>query len=175
MDTERPIVRYAPWNSNDCAEQRLRQASPGEYGDGRDLSPALSAPPHAEGDDDRTRQREPRNGVLQVIVLEMHGERAGFWNAALGRRRFQIDIERRDGLAALAPAQRARHRKMMAGEPEPFGHALRRRQRAGAFGKSDVAGELHRITRDQPADGAILLVAILHRVLNESGIDHDGV
>src|SRR3954451_14505710 len=81
------------------------------------LDAALPAPPHAEGDDDRKCQREPGDGVLQVIVLEMHGERAGFWNAALGRGRLQIEIERRNGLAGLAPAQRARHRKMIAGEP----------------------------------------------------------
>src|SRR6185312_14537450 len=101
MDTERPVVRYAPWNRNDCAEQSFRQASPVEYGDGT-LPAALPAPPDAEGDDDRKRQREPGDGVLQVIVLEMHGERAGFGNAALGRGRFEIEIERRDGLAGLA-------------------------------------------------------------------------
>src|SRR4029453_12403919 len=103
MDTERAIVCYASWNSNDCAEQRLRHASPGEYGD-RASGAALPAPPHTEGDDDRKGQREPGDGVLQVIVLEMHGERAGFWNSAFGRGRFQIDIERRDRLAVLAPA-----------------------------------------------------------------------
>jgi hypothetical protein len=105
----------------------------------------------------------------------MHGERAGFWNAALRHRRFQIDIERRDGLAGLTPAQRTRHREMIASEPEPLCHALLRRQRARAFGKTDVAGEVHRITGDQPAHGAILLVAVLHRVLHEAGINHDGV
>src|SRR5215213_126347 len=103
MDTEPPIVRYAPRNRNDCAEQRFRQASPVEYGDGTSRA-ALPAPPHAERDDDRKRQREPGNGVLQVIVLETHGERAWLGDPALGRRRFQIDIERRDGLAVLAPA-----------------------------------------------------------------------
>src|SRR5258708_40158936 len=126
MDTERPTVRYAPLNSNDCAEQWFLQASPVEYGDGRNLGAALPAPPHAERDDDRERQREPGDGVLQVIVLEMHGERAGLWNAALWRGCFQIDIERRDGLDALAPAQCARHRAMVAGQPEPLCHSLRR-------------------------------------------------
>src|SRR5947208_11909901 len=120
MDTERPIVRYAPWNRNDCGEQWFRQASPVEYGGGRNSGAALGVPPDAEGDDDRKRQREPRDGVLQVIVLEMHGERAGFWNAAFGRGRFQIDIERRDGLAALDPAEHTGHGEMIAGEPEPF-------------------------------------------------------
>src|SRR5216117_1287389 len=119
MDTGRPIVRNAPWNRNDCEEQRFRQASPGEYGDGTS-SAALPAPPHAEGNGDRKRQREPRDGVLQVIVLETHGEWAWFWNAAFGHGLLQIDIERRDGLAALDPAEPTGHREMIAGEPEPF-------------------------------------------------------
>src|SRR5688572_24463123 len=174
MDTEQPIVRNAPWNRNDCAEQRFRQASPVEYGIAP-LTPALPTPPHAEGDHDRRRQREPGDGILQMIVLEMHGERAGFWNATLGCGRFQVDIERRDGLAVFAPAQRAGHRYMIAGEPESLCHALRRRQRAGAFGKADVAGELHRVTGDEPSRGAILLAAVLHRVLHEAGVNYDGV
>src|SRR6478609_1809471 len=148
MDTERPIVRYAPWNPDDCAEQTFLQASPVEYGDGASGA-ALGAPPHTEGDDNRKRQRKPGDGVLQVIVLEMHGERAGFWNAALGRGRFEVDIERRDSLAGLAPAQRASHREMIAGEPQPFRHALLRRQRSRAFGKTDVAGEIDGIAGNQ--------------------------
>ena len=64
---------------------------------------------------------------------------------------------------------------MIAGEPEPFGRALRRRQRSRAFGKPDVAAELHRVTGDEPSHDAILLSSVLHRVLHEAGIDHDGV
>src|SRR2546430_11274981 len=90
-------------NNGSCKLVRLNT------GDGT-LGAALGAPPDAEGDDDRKRQRKPGDGVLQVIVLETHGERAGFSNAALVRWRCPIDIERRHGLAALAPAQRARHR-----------------------------------------------------------------
>src|SRR5882724_11133989 len=124
MDTERPIVWYAPWNLKRLCGTKVPATSPVEYGDGQNSCAALPAPPHTEGDDDRKRQREPGDGVLQVIVLEMHGERAGFWNAALGRGRFQIDIERRDGLAALDPAEHTGHGEMIAGEPEPFCHAL---------------------------------------------------
>src|ERR1051325_10207427 len=171
MDTERPVVRYAPWNFKRLCGTKVPATSPVEYGDCRNSGAALPAPPHAEGDDDRKCQREPGDGVLQVIVLEMHGERAGLWNAALGRGRFEIDVERRDGLAGLAPAQRARHRKMIAGEPEPFGGALRRRQRAGALGKPDIAGDFHRIARDKPSDRAILLLAVLHRALHAAGIE----
>src|SRR6186997_3107685 len=138
MDTERPIVWYAPWKPKRLCGTKVPATSPVEYGNGRNSPTALPAPPHPEGDDDRKCQRKPGNGVLQVIVLEMHGERAGLWNAALGRGRFQIDIERRHGLTGLAPAQRARHRKMIAGEPDPFGRVLRRRERAGAFGKPDI-------------------------------------
>jgi hypothetical protein len=35
-------------------------------------SPPPPARPHPERDDHRTRQDEPGNGVLQVMVLEMH-------------------------------------------------------------------------------------------------------
>ena len=64
-------------------------------------------------------------------------ERAGLWNAALGRRLLEVDVERRNGLADLVPAERLRHRKMIAGKPQPLDGIFRRRQRARAFGKAN--------------------------------------
>ena len=84
MDTERPIVWYAPWNLKRLCGTKVPATSPVEYGDGRTSGAALPSPPDSERDDDRKRQREPGDGVLQVIVLEMDGQRTGFWNAAFG-------------------------------------------------------------------------------------------
>src|SRR3982074_3221090 len=99
MDTERPVVRYAPWNSNDCAEQRFRQASPGEYGDGWNSAAALLAPEKNKCNQYHKRQREPGYGVLHVIVLVSHRFPTVIQIHALRCNSFQIDIERRDGLA----------------------------------------------------------------------------
>ena len=79
-------------------------ASPEEYGVPNSGSPP-AAPPDAERDDDRERQREPGDGVLQVVVLQMDVERARFRDAAGRHRRFQIDVERRDALPPTQPAR----------------------------------------------------------------------
>src|SRR5215831_2799281 len=78
-----------------------------------------SPPPHGKGDSDRSCKREPGDGVLHVIVTQMHVERAGFRNAVLRHRRLQIDVEWGDLRAPLAPAEPARDGEMIAGEPEP--------------------------------------------------------
>src|SRR4030088_3147052 len=90
---------------------------------------ALPVQPYPERDRHRTRQAKPGDGVLQVIVLEMDLQRAGFWDAACGHRLLEIDIKRRD----LTPAERAGHGEMIAGEPQPFRHVFRRRQRTRGF------------------------------------------
>src|SRR4051794_11680125 len=77
--------------------------------------PVLTSRPHGERDQHYTGQTEPRDRILQVIVLEMHVERTGLWDAAFRHGGFEVDVERRD----LAPAQRFRHRKMVAHEPQP--------------------------------------------------------
>src|SRR5882757_3132973 len=100
-----------------------------------------------------------------MVVLEMDRERAGLWNAALRRRAFQIDIERRQNLAVRVPAERARHRLMIPGEPQPLDSVLARRQRARGLWKAEVAGELRGLAGDEPARRAILLSPVLHRVL----------
>ncbi len=95
----------------------------------------------------------------------------GFGMPLCGHRRFQVDVERRD----LFPAERARHRQMIPGEPQPLCDVFRRRQRAGLFRKAEVAGQGHRGAGDEPRHRAILLGAVLHRVLHEAGIDRDGL
>ena len=89
------------------------------YGNGT-LGSTLRPPPHAERDHEGDRERKPGDGVLQMVVLEMDGERAGLRDAAIRRRCFQIDVERGDALTAFVSAKRARHREMIAREPEPF-------------------------------------------------------
>ena len=64
---------------------------------------------------------------------------------------------------------------MIPGEPQPLCEILRRRQGARAFRKAEIAGQRHRLMCDQPRHRAILLGAILHRVLHEAGVDHDGL
>ena len=64
---------------------------PGNYGRCSNLGVVLPAQPHAERDHDGEGQCKPGDGVLQVIVLEMDGKRAGLWNAALGHRAFSAD------------------------------------------------------------------------------------
>src|SRR5262245_40065583 len=66
----------------------------------------LRAQPEAESDRHHSRQTEPGDGVLQMVVFETDVERAGFY-AGDQLRRFQIDIERRDGLAIAIPAEGA--------------------------------------------------------------------
>ena len=66
--------------------------------------PPLPAQPDRERDHHRGRQREPGDGILQVVVLEMNLERPGFGMPLAGYRRFQIDIERRDLVPSRAPA-----------------------------------------------------------------------
>src|ERR1700760_3164358 len=74
----------------------------------------LRPPPHREGDHHGAGEAEPGDGVLHMVVLEMHFERAGFWDAAIGHRRFEIDIERRH---LATPAERPGHRLVVSGEP----------------------------------------------------------
>ena len=112
---------------------------------------------------------------MQVIVLEMDFERAGFRNAARRHRLLQVDIERRDRAAIPAPTERPRYRKMIPGEPQPLGEIFRRRERTRRFGKTDVAGQHDRLIGDEPRHRAVLLGAILHRVLRKAGVDHDGL
>src|SRR5260370_27637540 len=90
---------------------------------------SLLAPPHGERDHDRAGQCKPGDGILQVIVLQMDVKRAGFWGAALGHRLLQVDIERRD----FTPAERVRHREMIASEPQPFCEIFRPPQHARAL------------------------------------------
>src|SRR5258708_1493358 len=110
-----------------------------------------------------------------MVVLEMDFERTGFWDSVRRRRLLQVDIERRDRPAALAPAERPRHREMTAREPNPFCKIPRRRQRSRRFGEANITGQRHRLVGDEPAHRAILLGPILHGVLHESGVDHDGL
>src|SRR4051812_30018910 len=104
--------------------------------------PVLTLRPQGKRDQHYAGQTEPSDGVLQVIVLEMHVERAGFWDAAFRHRGLQVDVERRD----LAPAQRLRHCKMVAHEPQPRSGIWRGRQYARAFRKADVARQRYRRT-----------------------------
>src|SRR5213594_3597666 len=84
----------------------------------RITSPApLRAQPEAEGDRHHSRQTEPADGVLQMVVLETDVERAGLY-AGDKLRRLQIDVERRNGLAIAIPAEGARHGQMVAREPQ---------------------------------------------------------
>ena len=100
-------------------------------------------------------------------------KRAGSRDAACGYRLLQVDIERRNRPATFGPAQRARHGKMVPREPQPFCGIFRRRQQVRRFRKPDVAGHGHGLVGDEPRHRAILLLAIRHRVLHETRIDHD--
>lgn len=42
----------------------------------------LAAPPDKKGNHNRARQSKPRDGILQMVVLEMHLQRPRFWNSA---------------------------------------------------------------------------------------------
>src|SRR6266852_306063 len=89
------------------SRSRTREALLAECG-----SPPLRAPTPPECDHPRARQSEPGDGVLHVIVLELDVERTGLRDPACGHRLLQIDVERRDWLAGLAPPQRPRHGEM---------------------------------------------------------------
>src|SRR3954451_24251953 len=105
--------------------------NPGRYRvpwrDLRSSAPPPPSCPHGEGDEHGACKREPGDGVLQVIVLEMHVERSRTRNAVLGRGLLEVDIERRN----RAPAQRARDRHVIAYEPQPLVAVLRWSQPAG--------------------------------------------
>src|SRR3569832_1664897 len=85
----------------------------------RSGSPILRSPspPDKNRDRHRARERKPCDGVLQVIVLEVDVERTGFCRDSRRYRPFQIDVEWRYRLAAIAPAEPLRHRKVIAHEP----------------------------------------------------------
>src|ERR1700680_3349985 len=121
---------------NNCYPKHVRKSKREEsmHRNRVESASPLPAQPYPERDHHRTRQPKPGDGVLQVIVLEMNLERAGFWHAAGGHGGFQIDVERRD----RAPAQRAPHGQMIPSEPQPFCEIFRWRQRAGAFRNTDV-------------------------------------
>src|SRR5271168_3717630 len=117
----------------------------------------LAAPPDEKGNHNRARESEPGDGVLQVVVLEMHLQRTGFRNAVRRRRLFEVDVEWRNRFAASAPTERVSHRQMVACEPEPLLDIDRRRKNASAFRKADIADEIGRFTSTKVRYCAILL------------------
>src|SRR3982074_1332923 len=94
--TIRPMVSGASWVLTPRSDVLLPQ--------GR--NPPLRSPARAERLPRLDCVNEPGDGVLQVVVLQMNLKRAGFGDPARRRRLLQIDVERRDGLAAFGPAPR---------------------------------------------------------------------
>src|SRR5215468_1465428 len=135
----RTSLRLAASSSPSLVLKKEARLSPGFFAS----SPLLRAQPEAEGDRHHSRQTEPGDGILQMVVPQTDMERAGLY-AGDQLRRFQIDIERRNGLAIAIPAEGARHGQMVAREPQSLLNAGVGRQQARALGKPDVARELRR-------------------------------
>ena len=107
-------------------ERRKARRKPGFL---RSSSLPLRAPPEAEGDHHGAASTNQVMAYCRWSSLRWTWSGPGFGMPLVRHRRFQIDIERRDRLAALAPAERARHCRNVAREPEALGNILRRRQR----------------------------------------------
>src|SRR5579871_2050359 len=105
----------------------------------------------------------------------MDVQRTWLRNAARRRWLLQIDVERRDCLAVLAPAERLRHCGKIARKPQPLFDIRRWREETGAFRKADITDKIGCLTGDKACHRTILLRPVLHRILHEACIDRDHV